>query len=80
MLSGMTAPFLAKTRRALVLCEGGRGSHLPDSTLCRIWGTDPASKGVRPLSIQKSRHPAAQMSTSAPHPGRQRSHVKGCMQ
>ena len=60
-------------------CEGGRGSHLPDSTLRRIWGTDPASKGVRPLSIQKSRHPAAQMSTSAPHPGRQERHVKGCM-
>ena len=63
-----------------MLCEGGSGSHLPDSTLRRIWGTDPASKGVRPLSIQKSRHPAAQMSTSAPHPGRQESHVKGCMQ
>ena len=60
--------------------DGGRGSHLPNSTLRRIWGTDPASKGVRPLSIQKSRHPAAQMSTSAPHPGRQELHVKDCMQ
>ena len=72
------SPILCKDRyaRLAVLCEGGGGSHLPDSTLRRIWGTDPASKGVRPLSIQNSRHPAAQMSTSAPHPER---HVKGCM-